>query len=264
MIRIPLSGCRNFWDLGGYTVDDHHVIRPGMIFRSGRLSGLTDEDLEKFSALNIRTVVDLRSPDEIQEHPDRLPEKYPPRLLHVEMSHNGLGREEVEAVLRLAESGELDTHQHMIEAYREFPAASADQLRQVIDLLQDKTVYPVLFHCTAGKDRTGFVSAMVLGALGCPEHVIRSDYLLYDQGELAYRAQRYAGTYHERGILVTPEQTYPYLTAHSDYIHALMESIVSKWGDIPSYITRMTGSSEAYLQKIREYMVVESMAVRTG
>lgn len=256
MIRIPLSGCRNFLDLGGYAVDAQHVVRPGMIFKSGRLEGLTDEDIEKFSALHIKTVVDLRSPDEIHNHPDRLPENQPPNQVHIQMSHNGLGRAEVEEVLRLAVSGKLDTHQHMIAAYREFPQVSAAQLRQVFDLLLDDAALPVLIHCTAGKDRTGFVSAMILGALGCPERVIRSDYLAYNQGELAVRAQRYAASYHALGIQVSVEQTYPYMTVHPDYINALLETIAAKWGDIPSYITSEVGLSDQDLQSFRKRMII--------
>ncbi len=258
MIRIPLEGCRNFWDIGGYPIDDTKIVRPRMIYRSGRLSGLNSKDLEKFGTLGIRTVIDLRSPDESAEQPDPIEDGNECRIIHIPISTEGLGKKQVVDIFRRASNGEIDTHQNMIDGYRQFPMEMHKGLRKVLDILLDELSYPVLMHCTAGKDRTGFVAAVLLGTAGCDEKTIIADYMNYKRENLDADAKRYASSFAKYGVEVQVESTYPYLLAKEEYIRAMLESISEKWGSISGYLDKHIGFTGDMQRRIRDFLITEA------
>lgn len=257
MIRIPLDGCRNMWDIGGYPIDAQTVTRPRMVYRSGRLSSLTEEDLEKFSTLSVRTVVDLRSADEIDEHPDRIPENLGCRVLQMPITNEGLGKQQVVDIFARASRGEIDTHEHMIEAYRRFPMEMGDGLKNLLELMLDEAAYPLLMHCTAGKDRTGFAAAVLLSILGCSTETVIQDYLSYRRPELDKDAKRYASSFLAYGVTVEEESTYPYLLARREYIEALLDSFTIQWGSVAQYLSRRAGFSIPRQQELRNLLTEE-------
>lgn len=255
MRRIDLQGCENFWDIGGCRCADGTLVKPGMIYRSGRLSDLTDDDVTVLSSLNIRRILDFRSPDEVAERPDRLPGNPGQQVLHVPVGGGGLSKTRVVEVFRRAAAGELDTHAHMTADYRRFPEVLAEDARTVLELLLDPSGYPVLMHCTAGKDRTGFVSALILGLLGCSEERIIEDYLSYRRRDLSADAARYAGSFASYGISVDEQLTYPFLLARRSYIEALLDSIRQQWGTIPEFLAQKAGFSAGRQQHLRELLL---------
>ena len=257
MKRIELKGCENFWDIGGCRcADGETCVKPGMVYRSGRLSDLTDQDITVLSSLNIRRILDFRSPDEIAERPDRLPEDPGLEVLQVPVGGGGLSKKRVVEVFRRAAAGELDTHAHMTAEYRSFPEVLAEDARTVLELLLDSEAYPVLMHCTAGKDRTGFISALILGLLGCSEACIIEDYLSYRRSNLAADAARYAGSFASYGISVDEQLTHPFLLARRSYIEAMLDSIRRQWGNIPEYLAREAGFSAERQHRLKHILLV--------
>ena len=177
--RVPERGVKfarvfNFRDLGGYPTVDGRSVRWGRLFRADDLSRLGDDDRERFDALGIRTVVDLRRPHEVDEDG-----RFPP--------FDGVTYEHVHLVHRpwpLAEFADTDERvAYVVDRYRELRDEATDGLGRALRLIADPDAAPLVFHCIAGKDRTGVVSALTLSLLGVDDEVIAEDYELSEAAE---------------------------------------------------------------------------------
>lgn len=162
------EGCFNFRDIGGYQGFDGRTVRWGRYFRAGRQDRMTPADLARARGLAIATQIDLRQPGEIRDHG-----RGPIETL-------GARREEL-PVLPQGGSTALDENigvgisGHRYLAYLDFDSTP---LRRIFEILADADRHPVLVHCTAGKDRTGVVTALTLSLLGVERRVIEEDYAL--------------------------------------------------------------------------------------
>jgi protein-tyrosine phosphatase len=171
---VPLKGGSNFRDLGGYRTADGRTVRHRAVFRSAHLGTLTDEDRAALSKLGVRTIVDLRGVNEAAETP-HLIDGVACRVVgaHIEPQ---LGDK-----IRVAVAdGSATPHlmmQYLTDHYRDYPRRCAPGFRTLFATLSDGTHRPLVFHCTAGKDRTGFASALLLTLLGVPWDTVMDDYL---------------------------------------------------------------------------------------
>jgi protein-tyrosine phosphatase len=160
--RIALPGTLNLRDLGGYPTGDGGVVRWRTLLRSDALDRLGQDGRAALTALGLRTVIDLRTDEEAQDAPSAL---------------NGTGARTVRVPLLRAEAlGRLPpdlaaVYQYLIDERGQAIAAAVAQLCRPGAL-------PGLVHCSAGKDRTGVVVALILGALGVPDDIIAGDYAL--------------------------------------------------------------------------------------
>lgn len=172
--RLPLEGGFNFRDLGGYRTTDGKYVKWGKIFRSDDLANLTGNDLAYLRSIPVNTVVDFRSPQEIGQAPDKLPsestKRYELSISPGDLSQasqiDGLNATQLEGFMMQMNEQMVSDPQYVAQ-YREF-----------FRLLQDEANAPLLFHCSAGKDRTGMGAALVLFALGVSEETVMEDYLL--------------------------------------------------------------------------------------
>ena len=187
---VILKATRNTRDMGGLAVRGG-VLRSQMLYRSGALCFLTKGDIETVNALHLRTLVELRVAKELaKDGPDRA----------------GLNGQRV-----LIPMG--NTHGIGQEAYRSYIREDSQEIKAFFELLARADAYPLLFHCSAGKDRTGILAYLLLWALGADKDVRDDDYL---------QSQRNAP-----GLVVKPE-----------------------WiGEVTSYVEEC-GGTEAYLRKI--------------
>jgi len=171
---VPLQGGSNFRDLGGYAAADGRKVKPGAVFRSAHLGTLTDVDRTALARLGVRTIVDLRGVDEAAETPHRV-DGVGCRIVgaHIEP---GVG----EKIRGAVADGSANPHlmmQFLTDHYRDYPRRCAPGFRTLFATLTDGTHRPLVFHCTAGKDRTGFASALLLTLLGVPWETVMEDYL---------------------------------------------------------------------------------------
>lgn len=171
---VPLQGGSNFRDLGGYRTADGRRVRPGTVFRSAHLGGLTDADRAALGRLGVRTIVDLRGVNEAAETPHAIA-GVDCRVVgaHIEP---GVGARIRGAI----DDGSADPHlvmRYMTDHYRDYPRRCAPGFRTLFATLSDGEHRPLVFHCTAGKDRTGFASALLLTLLGVPWETVLDDYL---------------------------------------------------------------------------------------
>jgi protein-tyrosine phosphatase len=171
---VPLEGGSNFRDLGGHRTADGATVRRGAVFRSAHLGGLTGADRAALGKLGVRTIVDLRGVSEAAETP-HLIEGLACRVVgaHIEPQ---LGEKLREAVADGTATPFL-MMQYLTDHYREYPRRCAPGFRTLFTTLSDGTHRPLVFHCTAGKDRTGFASALLLTLLGVPWDDVMEDYL---------------------------------------------------------------------------------------
>lgn len=174
---LPFESVENFRELGGYRTEEGRFVRWGRFYRSARLSHLTEAETEQIASLGIRTLLDLRSGGEIEQHPDpELPDAdYRAISAILKMDGNEKDFDPAHLLTQTAEEMEQDEKDFM-EIYRAMPFANRAYQWMFDQLLSEKT--PILFHCTAGKDRTGIGAALILLALGVPRKLIEEDYML--------------------------------------------------------------------------------------
>ncbi|MFJ4095337.1 tyrosine-protein phosphatase [Kitasatospora sp. NPDC089913] len=241
---LHLASAPNFRDAGGYRTADGQWVRMGVVYRSGDLSKLTDQDLAKLRRLGIRTVFDLRTPAEQKTAPDRVP----------------AGATVVNAnVLGVADTGAFNVTspqaavQAMVDAERTM--VSADSARtayhSVLNALVERDDENVLFHCTAGKDRTGWASAALLTALGVPRETVEADYLASN----TYRAAEIAATLAQ--LPPAYQAIYkPLLDVRSEYLAAGFDEVQRKFGSFDAYLKSGLGLDKRDLRDLRSQLLV--------
>lgn len=170
---VPLAGASNFRDLGGYVAADGQRVRWRRLFRSDHLAALTSEDTVLLAQLQVARAVDFRGREERAAQPYALPGV---RYQSVPIEPTVVRRYR-ELAARGERLDEAHARQLMLDTYLGFVADDAPQMTEFFaQLLGDDA--PLVFHCTAGKDRTGLAAALLLLALGVPREVVMQDYLL--------------------------------------------------------------------------------------
>ncbi len=164
--KVVLQGVVNFRDLGGYSTKDGKKVKWGQVYRSADISRLTDQDVQTLQALKLALVCDFRGPSEIKTNPDRLP-------AGAEYLNLPAGSETLPSSMNYAK---LNTDSLILSIYSTtsfLKAKYKPMFDQMLTLPEGKSM---MFHCTAGKDRTGIGAALFLSALGVEREIIIADY----------------------------------------------------------------------------------------
>jgi protein-tyrosine phosphatase len=167
---VELRGAYNFRDLGGLPTIDGHVTRPGVMFRSDALHHLESDDIEQLLLLGITTIIDLRSAAEVERHGRGALADESIGWVHAPLTNPSPG----DTLPPALAAGNLGEH------YSTSLGERTLQLARVIELLSSAEHLPAVFHCTAGKDRTGIVAALVLSLVDVEPDAIVDDYALTD------------------------------------------------------------------------------------
>jgi protein-tyrosine phosphatase len=158
--HVEFERLRNFRDLGGYGVPDGRTVRWGRLYRSDSLSKLSGDDLGRFAALGIRTVVDLRYPWEAERN-GRVPESTGVVHHNLSIEHRPYDQASL--------APDVSPVDYLARRYAEVAEDGVVELRQVLEVVAAEGAGPVVVHCASGKDRTGIVAALVLALLGVSE-----------------------------------------------------------------------------------------------
>jgi protein-tyrosine phosphatase len=171
---IALEGCLNFRDLGGYRTADGRQVRWRRLFRSDALHRQTPADVERMiDEIGLTTVIDLRTTAERERGGEVLVEGHPGvRALHAPLVDELFADPEARA--------ERPPVSDMGEGYARMLLAGKERVAKVLGVLAEPGALPAVFFCSAGKDRTGALSGLVLGLLGVADHDIATDYELTD------------------------------------------------------------------------------------
>jgi protein-tyrosine phosphatase len=237
MTPPPLLESSAFRDLGGLASREGHRVRAGRLYRSDALSSGESADRERLSALGLRLVCDLRSAAERRARPcfDGLVPA--PRTMHLELAPVlEAGTSACMARLRRAPSAET-AGALMRRTYELLPQACAPRLAELFAALRRGDV-PALIHCTAGKDRTGFVVAMVLSAIGVPHDAIFSDYLRASRPEHGARSRARTAHLMELALGQPLEESALAImsTVQPDFLDASFAAIARDYGSVDAYL----------------------------
>lgn len=248
--RVPLAGAVNFRDLGGLRTSDGRVIAKGRLFRSDSLAELTETDMAVVAALGLRTIYDLRHASERERHPNRFPAAAAPAGAPT-VRHLGFLPHRADEIMALAARGDFDADRALTlfrGLYRRFPHLQPALYGRILRSLAEAQTTPALIHCTSGKDRTGFVTAVLLMALGIPRSTIMDDYLITDR----YRRNLSHMLHPE----LPPETVDILLRAHPDYLQESFAVIDQCWGSDEAYLRRGLGLSESEQARLQAHLLI--------
>jgi protein-tyrosine phosphatase len=223
---LLVEGTLNFRELGGYRNAAGQTVRRGRVFRSDHLSDVTDAGLAAISELGIRTVVDLRFPTERASKPSRLPEGT--RI--VQTHPDGMEAADHTGFLERIMSGEVTdyTVSDAANDYRRMLNDGAGLVVETLSVIADPASGPVLFHCMAGKDRTGIAAALLLRILGVDDETIQRDYLLTNPYRSAIRVEQMRPVVAAAGSTV--ERVQAMFTANCESLAAAFDEVDSNGG----------------------------------
>lgn len=166
---LPLVGAYNFRDLGGYPASGGRLTRWGRLYRSDTLHELTDEDLAVLRDLGLVSVIDLRTPTEVERAGRGLLQGEPVRYVNLSVLQEEGGESQAAPAPRITDTA---------ERYLSYLDMGRAPLVEAFAILADPDSYPLVFHCQAGKDRTGMLAALVLECIGVERSAIVDDYVL--------------------------------------------------------------------------------------
>ncbi|MDR2954214.1 MAG: tyrosine-protein phosphatase [Prevotella sp.] len=172
--HLPMSGGYNFRDLGGFRTKEGRYTKWGKLFRADELSNLTKSDLHYLRSIPITSVIDFRARNEAKRTPDKLPPTvhftYP-----IAITPGNLSTEGVQANLLKTN---IDSHMKHMNRLLVSDPACVRSFRIFFAIVQNNLSAPLIFHCSAGKDRAGMAAALVLLSLGVDEETVMEDYLM--------------------------------------------------------------------------------------
>lgn len=241
---LALQGASNLRDLGGYRTDDGRRTKWGLIYRSSELSTLTDDDFEYLLNLGIKQVCDLRTRQEIERRANRLPKELIAlhKPIYKELPVGGW--DFILNLHRLEETWLRGYTEHIIDQKAQ---AFGDLLR----FLADANHLPIVIHCTAGKDRTGVLLALLLLALGVPEETVIADYSLSNLYYETLRQKMESDMMPLYRLKLTDKHLQPIFVANPAIMQATLKHIKDKYGSVMAYLRDAAGVEDEIIERLR-------------
>ncbi len=241
---LKMEAIRNLRDVGGYKTADARTVAMGKIYRSASLFNATENDIvHLLDTVGIKHVIDFRN------HSETLIEPEPQQLLERSQYHwlpiavEGTTRDDIVRHLQQEHSGEEDFSSLLVEVNQRLALEHQADFSAWFKILIHHEP-PFLFHCTEGKDRTGFASALLLSALGVDREEIINDYLLTNIVNAESIQERIEKSRLLSSFQVNTTQLKRLLMAHKDYLQAAFAAIEKEYGTVDNYLSRAIGLSE--------------------
>ncbi|RVU22187.1 tyrosine-protein phosphatase [Streptomyces antnestii] len=261
--HIPLQGAVNVRDVGGYRAHRDRTVRHGLVYRSDALSKLTDADVTTLAGLGLRQVVDYRVPVELQyDGQDRLPAGL--TAISRPVADNGLYAQMMAAIGSKdpAKQEELlgggRAAAFMRSVYTQF-VSDADNRTRFADTLRDTAYGPgargaLLYHCTSGKDRTGWTTYVLLRLLGVGEQSAVADYLASNTFRAAYDAT-VRDRLKQSGMMVNPDLLIPLQEVRTEYLSTALDQVRTDYGSLGRYVSEGLGLDRHTLGALRDRLL---------
>jgi len=262
--KVRLTGQPNFRDLGGYKTSDGRTVKSGLIFRSGELPRLTDDDVQKLQNLGVKTVVNFLTDKEIKASgADRLPKNI--KTIHLPIAGGDSGDGGLAVVIldarRKADFSKVPVDLNP-EIHRLIVREAKTQYAALLRSLADSEKRPLLFHCSHGVHRTGTAAAVVLSALGVPWESVRKDYLLsneFRKEEVARRLNQLRDlAAKNQGIkLAAVDMTNikAFYILQPTYIDASLDEAVKRHGSMRKYIRDGLKITDEEVKQLRDALL---------
>ena len=235
--RLALDGAPNIRDLGGYPSLSGGTTRWKKLLRGGRLSQLSDNDQQLLSGLDIKIICDFRKPSECERDITKLSKQSTAVIHNLSISP---GDQQASVDISSIEPEQILYWMQQIN--RALALNHCPTYRRMFELLLSVDDGSFLFHCSAGKDRTGLAAALILSALDVPRDVIMEDYLLTAQyyppkGELEYLSNKYAAKKPD----VNPEIFAAMTATRPEFLDAAFRAIEERYGSVENYLAKELG-----------------------
>ncbi|MFG2296605.1 tyrosine-protein phosphatase [Streptomyces sp. NPDC048603] len=259
MTAIPSTTVANLRDLGGTPLAGGRTVREGLVLRSGQLDRLDLAADPAVAALGVRTVLDFRTGAERDDHPDRVPEGARLLVEDVLADKMNSGRVPVAAQLKDILADPIKAEEHLgggkAEAlfgdiYRSFVSSASGQAayRALLTELADPEAGPLLFHCTAGKDRTGWGATVVLALLGADDETLMAEYLSVNPAVRQAFAPMIEGFTAAGG---NPDIALALIGVVPAYLEAALDEVSTRYGSMEKYVREGLGIPDESVDALR-------------
>jgi|GEM_PF-446886 len=252
---LGIASVPNLRDLGGYQTGDGATVASGLVYRSNQLHHINSEDMKKIADLNLKYVYDLRTYNEMSTRPEELP----PTVSHAWLDVLADSPQSDPAMLDKLFKDPKVANENLgggkaasafQESYREFVSLPSAQreYRKLFLSLSNQNMLPALFHCTTGKDRTGWAAAAFLTLLGVPKDVVMKDYLRSNDNIIPM----YQKTIDD-AVAAGIEEEIPLaiLGVRKEYLETAFDEMETKYGTIEKYFSEGLGIDEAQQKALR-------------
>ena len=244
---VPMEGGHNFRDIGGYATQDGRRVARGLVYRSGTMSELSDADHAVLDSLGLQLVCDLRSTGERARRPSRLPDGV---TFEIWARDHDMSAGDLMRIVHRPDASADQVRGVMIDAYRHLPYEQGPSYRALFRRIAEGAL-PLVFHCAAGKDRTGIAAALLLDFLGVARPDVIADYSLTDRFfsrgcELVVKdpiGNKLAG--------VDPHIWEPMMRAEPAYLETMFATIEQRHGSTEGFLREELGLADAELDSIR-------------
>ena len=250
---IHLKGTTNTRDIGGYQTRDQRTLRWRQIIRSENLSRLTAKDFQKLEEIGVKTVIDLRTDHEHEKAPTVWQGENPPQFYHFPVGDSN--NEWFNAQRKMMNKNrftEKQASKHMVEGYRMFAEVGQPSFQKMMDLMLDPLNWPVLIHCSAGKDRAAVAVALIMEALGVDREIIMEDFLLTNEigrseekAVILAKEGRNSGGGRRSGGGPSASAWFPIVGVQPEMLEAFYASIDEQHGSMDAFLTEMGVDQEA-------------------
>lgn len=235
---VAINHVANVRELGGIITQDQRVVQAGRFYRSGHLGKLKKKDFKVLQDYGISQVIDLRTDREIKKHPDRLPTTVSYYNLQAFEDSEDMFSKAKKEVLKGRVTVE-ESNKAVEEFYGIYVLDNPEKIREIVVRILDNEE-ATLFHCSAGKDRTGMIGAIVLSILNVDRQTIMEEYLLSNNGRVDDVASRMKLA--KFGKFMFPKIDYEVIENFSwikpNYLTAMFTAIEAKYGTMDAYITQ--------------------------
>ena len=253
---LNFEGISNFRDLGGYSTQDGRRVKWGKLYRSGTFAEASRADLAGLSALGLETFIDFRSELEKTEEPNRLPDPPGFTVIDIPVLDDG-NKALVGEVMDRIESGNFDgfdPNQAMLTANRQFASEFTPQFKEFVHTVLQADGTPMVWHCSAGKDRSGFAAAILLRILDVPPETIMQDYMASRAPALQSRKgqlrmlELFKGEEAARKIAIL-------MGVEEAWLEASFAQIDATWGSFDNYVETGLQLNAADIQRLRDNLL---------
>jgi protein-tyrosine phosphatase len=243
---LLMDSVQNFRDMGGYFSDHAQSTRWGKVYRSGEINRMSERDILRLKELKIKTIIDLRTEQEAALSPTVCSGA---RVVHIPVRVN------MEDIIRRIMEGRVrkgDGSLFMQDMYLQFiEPDNAQAFAQAFQLFLDESNYPILFHCSLGKDRTGFLASLLLSALGVPEETILGDYVATND---YIDLKRYASL--AQGMDTDAQEAMTViLSANETFLDLVFRKIKKKYGSVAQYLSEEMQLTDKQQEKLKDILL---------
>jgi protein-tyrosine phosphatase len=255
---LPIPGISNFRDLGGYETSEGRVTKWGRLYRSGDFSRFPPAGQETLSALGITTIVDFRSKSEKERAPTRWYDDTKPTTINLPIGDNAADwSSELSQQLQSGVFTAEEIHLTFIDMYESIPLENAAEYTSLFNNILSQDGAPLLFHCTAGKDRTGIGAALILSALDVPRATIMEDFMLTNEAvNLEVLLPMLAKIFGKQaGTEIDPESIRPIGAVDQIFLESSFTSIEVEYGTIDRYLEEALGLTSEKRGQLKELLL---------